>query len=157
MSQHVLTLTCDEFGEIPNDQLDALKGFKVEAGKLEWDEKLARMEVNWKHISEPLTAAEGIARFRECSDYPVCRLLLGSRIVMSVNPAEVFAPDEPVVPSTQEFNFSFESEDGSWVQGTYRVHTLEDAMTLLKADHPDDIGADGYWTLENGDEIPIDW
>jgi|DEB0MinimDraft_6_1074348.scaffolds.fasta_scaffold92665_2 hypothetical protein len=58
--------------------------------------------------------------------------------------------------SQQEFEFHWETDYGmtsrTIVNGTLKAATAE-----LKRLHPEDHGADGFVTLEDGTEKPINW
>ena len=56
----------------------------------------------------------------------------------------------------QEYHFMFESDYGMEM-GEIEAKNLAQATKLLKEQFPDDIGADGCWTNQNGDEFAINW
>jgi len=57
----------------------------------------------------------------------------------------------------QEFHFMFETDYGMEMGKIIVEYGLPEAMKLLKQEFPNDIGADGCWTNQNGDEFPINW
>ena len=56
----------------------------------------------------------------------------------------------------QTYTAAFESEYGMEF-ATIQASNLREATKILKAQFADDIGADGFWTDDNGDETPINW
>ena len=57
----------------------------------------------------------------------------------------------------QYYEFCFEGECGLEMGKIIVEYGLPEAMKVLKEQFPDDIGADGCWTNQNGDEFPINW
>jgi hypothetical protein len=56
----------------------------------------------------------------------------------------------------QYYEFYFEGECGLEM-GEIEAKNLAAATKLLKEQFPADIGSDGVWTNQNGDEFPINW
>ena len=56
----------------------------------------------------------------------------------------------------QEYHYMFENDYGMEM-GEIEAKNLAQATKLLKEQFPDDIGADGCWTNQKGDEFPINW
>ena len=55
-----------------------------------------------------------------------------------------------------EYHATFETEYGMAFV-TVKAKNLRQATKLLKEHHPEDIGSDGFWADEDGNEKPIDW
>lgn len=55
-----------------------------------------------------------------------------------------------------EYEFTFETDEGMEVT-IICADTLGMATSQLKKSYPDDHGADGFVTLEDGTEKPINW
>jgi len=56
----------------------------------------------------------------------------------------------------QEYHYMFENDYGMEM-GEIEAKNLAQATKLLKEQFPDDIGADGCWTNQNGDQFAINW
>ena len=55
-----------------------------------------------------------------------------------------------------DYLFTFETDYGMEIV-TVMADTLRAATAKLKRSYPDDHGADGFVTLEDGTERPINW
>ena len=56
----------------------------------------------------------------------------------------------------REYTATFETEYGMEF-ATFDATDIRVATKMLKAAFPGDIGADGFWTDEDGEEHPINW
>lgn len=54
------------------------------------------------------------------------------------------------------YHYVFENDYGL-AMGHYEAPNRRAALAMLKEEYPRDIGADGCWHLEDGQEIAIDW
>jgi hypothetical protein len=57
---------------------------------------------------------------------------------------------------TKVYEATFETDYGMEF-ASFDASNLRVATKLLKQAFPDDIGADGFWTDEDGNETPINW
>jgi len=60
------------------------------------------------------------------------------------------------MPRPIDYEFWWEGENGM-CSATVSARNLAEATRQLKSDNPDDHGADGFVTLEDGTERPINW
>jgi hypothetical protein len=59
-------------------------------------------------------------------------------------------------PDLRTFTATFETDEGMAFTA-FEASNIRVATKMLKATFPDDIGADGFWTDEDGTEYPINW
>jgi hypothetical protein len=56
----------------------------------------------------------------------------------------------------KEYTATFETDYGMEF-AEFAASNIRAATKMLKQSFPDDIGADGFWTDEDGNETPINW
>jgi len=56
----------------------------------------------------------------------------------------------------QVFEAWFETDEGMQ-SASFDAGNLQVATAMLKKAFPDDVGADGFWSLPDGAEHPISW